>query len=770
MAMKNWQDVWQRLCSGHHVVLRRAERIPPPDLGLLRLASVDCAAFPEPRGTLEEARRQIDAQLETSPIIDAGARRLRAGLRRHLLGEDPEQIDVSRYEDAFARVVGAAERPMALLLRGVDRADPQSIEMLVRLFAGQHKPKWPLLISFERRHPSGAARLLLEQLERVLPANAFWHEAGIADGGSAAVSELLTRTSSGTLRILRAAAAMGDRFEIEVVGHLLGLDELTVLDAVQEALDLGLSLEDRGQGVFRFDPSVAAALREQTLPALTRAWRERLAERFGGTPAPGEAVDAEPSAAPGATALANRASELAWPESAPPGSLAQAPSTGSAANPPPTDSPVTPQEARECFEVPAGLAALPGDPRTDAWWQRLNAAAMNAVADGAAHGGERAAASAEPRPMGPSGAAPSGVARPEPKAAESFGAAELRDSRCERELAAAERLALLGQHEQALASSARALALADAVDDRERQRVLRARALLMIGQSRWQYRGPAAASLELALEPLAQARELVSSDEPPELSAQIAAMIANVCYDLGTPEALERALVELTRASQVLLAAERPLDAARLLNDEAALWVKIGDPARAHYLLARSREIFGKAANCCPAAQSELLETEHLLARLVLHASARPGREREAVRLAIPHALAAEQGYRELEDQRQLGRVWETLGRLELRLGRLDEAAQRLEDAQRLQRQIGDGIGLARSSGAMSEVFIEARDYPRALSNLAESIAVNSEKGSGAGLQFNLASLRKLEQQLPDGLLPEAHALGQRLVSALSVS
>jgi hypothetical protein len=678
---------------------------------------------------------------------------------------------VSRYEDAFARVVGAAERPMALLLRGVDRADPRSIEMLVRLFAGQHKPKWPLLISFERRHPSGVARLLLEQLERVLPAEAFWHEAGIGDGGSAAVSELLTRTSSGTLRILRAAAAMGDRFEIEVVGHLLGLDELTVLDGIQEALDLGLSLEDRGQGVFRFDPSVAAVLREQTLPALTRAWRERLAERFGGTPAPGEAVDAQPSsAAPGTTALANGASELGWSESAPPGSLAHAPSTGSASNPPPTDAPVTPREARECFEVPAGLAALPGDPRTDAWWQRLNAAAMHAHAGGASPGGERAAAS-EPRLMVLSGAAQSGVAGPEPKAADGPGAAELGDGRCERELAAAERLALLGQHEQALASSALALALADSVDDPERQRVLRARALLMIGQSRWQYRGPAAASsLELALEPLAQARELVANDEPPELSAQIAAMIANVCYDLGTPEALERALVELTRASQVLLAAERPLDAARLLNDEAALWVKIGDPVRAHYLLARSREVFGKVADGYPAARHELLETEHLLARLVLHASARPGREREAVYLAIQHALAAEQGYRELKDERELARVWETLGRLELRLGRLDEAAQRLEDAQRLQRQIGDGIGLARSSSAMSDVFVEARDYPRALSNLGESITLNSEKGSGAGLQTNLASLRKIEGQLPDGLLPEARALGQRLVRALTVS
>lgn len=768
--MKNWQDVWQRLCNGQHVVLRRAEPIPQPDPGQLTLASVDCASFPEPRGALEEARRQIDALLGTSPIVDAAARRFRAGLRRHLLGEDPEQIDTSRYEDAFARV-GAAERPVALLLRGVDRADPQSLEMLAHLFAGQHQPKCPLLVSFERRDSSGAARRLLEQLERVLPADAFWHEAGVvAEAGASVVSESLARVAPGTLRILRAAAAIGDRFEVEVVGQLLGLDELTVLDAVQEAIDVGLSLEDRGQGVFRFEPRVGAALREQTLPALTRAWHERLAERFGGGPAPSDAMDAQPSSPPlAAAALANDAGERAGRESATSGALAQAASTRSASNQSPTDTPVTRQEAGDHFEAPAERAALPADPRTDAWWQRLNAAAMDAPAGGPSNG-ERAGASAVSRATRLSSAAPGGVTAREAKSAPGLGAVELGDTRCERELASAERLALLGQHEQALASSARALALADAVDDPERQRVLRARALLMMGQSRWQYRGSAAASLELALEPLAQARALVAGDEPPELSAQIASMIANVCYDVGTPEALERALVELTRASQVLLAAERPLDAARLLNDEAALWVKIGDPGRAHFLLARSREVFGKVAKCCPAAQIELLETEHLLARLVLHVSDRPGREREAARLAIQHALAAEHGYRELKDQRQLGRVWETLGRLELRLGRLDEAAQRLEDAQRLQRQIGDAIGLARSSGAMSDVFIAARDYPHALSSLAESVALNSEKGSGAGLQFNLASLREIEQLLPDGLLPEAQALGQRLVRALSVS
>jgi hypothetical protein len=170
------------------------------------------------------------------------------------------------------------------------------------------------------------------------------------------------------------------------------------------------------------------------------------------------------------------------------------------------------------------------------------------------------------------------------------------------------------------------------------------------------------------------------------------------------------------------------------------------------------------------AARLELLETEHLLARLMLHAELLPDREHEALQLGVRHALVAENGYRALDDQRQIGRVWETLGRLELRLGQRNAATDHLQRAQWLQRQIGDAIGAARSAGALSEVFAAAHDYPRALSSLAESIAFNTEKGSGAGLQYNLGSLRQLEAQVPAALVDQARALGQSLVRALSVS
>jgi len=240
-------------------------------------------------------------------------------------------------------------------------------------------------------------------------------------------------------------------------------------------------------------------------------------------------------------------------------------------------------------------------------------------------------------------------------------------------------------------------------------------------------------------------------------------LLANVQYDIGTPEALEGALQELTRAGQLLLAAGQPLDAACLLNDEAAIWVKIGDLVRANHLLSRSREVFSRVAGSYPNARLELLETEHLLARLLLHAPPRPGRERDALQLGIEHGRAAEEGYRELNERRQLGRVWETLGRLELRLDHLDVAAQLLDDARQLQRQLGDGVGLARSSGASCELLMRAQDYPRALERLAESIEFNAETGSRAGLEVNLESLKGIEPQLPLALQGAVRALEQRL-------
>jgi tetratricopeptide (TPR) repeat protein len=752
--MINWQDVWKRLSEGQHVVTCGAGPMPQPDRAELRLSWVDCEAHPEPCGTLEEARRRIDRDLGVRPWVDLAAQRLRSGLRRHLLGEDADDIDMARYEHTFRRAVPDASGPRAaLLLSGVDRADRASIEWLTRLFSGEHRPSWPLLIRFDASEPSGAARRLFDALERVLPPEAILREASAGSSGKdeATPARLLVQLSHETLRVLRAAATIGDRFELETVAQLLDLDDLAVLDAVQEARDRGLGLEDRSRGVFRFDPRTAAALRATTLPPLADAWHRRLAELFGGLPAPSSRSEPPPASAP---------REPTPPPSAPPRAGGEA-STPTATEAAASEAPTTLRSADQCLAVDPGVSPGPDDPRPPAWWQRLEAEAREPR-------GARPVSAADGL-LRPALAGPDEGCADDWRSALHAEAAGLPDQAAARFLAAASAAALAGRHEQALASAGRALALAEGLPEQER-RLLGARALLVMGRCRWQARSAEPGSLDLALEALEQGRERLATGRHSELQAELATMIANVCYDVGTPQALERALVEITRASQLWLDAGQPLEAARLLNDEAAIWVKRGNPVRANQLLVRSREVFGKMPPSHPAARLELLETEHLLARLMLHAALVPGREHEALQLGVRHALVAENGYRGLDDRRQLGRVWETLGRLELRLGQLDAASDHLERAHCLQREIGDAMGAARSAGALSEVFAAAHDYPRALSSLAESIAFNGEKGSAAGLQYNLASLGQLEAQLPAALIDQARALGQRLVRALSVS
>jgi len=726
--MIDWQLVWKRLSDGEHVVLCGAGPIPLPDPARINLSWVDCEAHPEPGGTMAAARRRIDRDLGINPWVDLAARRLGASLRRHLLGEATEDIDAARDEHAFRRTAPSASGPRrALLLSGVDGADESSIQRLTRLFAGEQRPTWPLLVRFDASDPTGAARGLLEQLERVLPAQAIFQGAAAASaaGDRVTLADALAQVSAESLRVLRAAAIVGDRFELETVAELLELDQLAVLEAVQEASDRGLSLEDRGQGVFRFPPGAASALRAGTLPALAGAWHRRLSELFGGLPAPLRApADAGSSAAPAA-------------------------STGDS-----TKGPATLRDGGSLLAVPPEAAPAAEDQRAASWWRRLTAEATTAR---------------------PTERCVGGIAQREPaqgiddaRAARHAEAASLPESAARRYLSLAMTEMSGGRYAAALDAAGRAVAAVEGVAEPSRS-WLEATAWFVVGQCRWRAGGSERGSLDTALEALERARERAALGPHAELQAGIASMIANVCYDVGTPAALERALVEITRGSELWLEAGHPLDAARLLNDEAAIWVKRGNAVRANQLLMRSRDVFGRLARNHPVARLELLETEHLLARLMLQSAAQAGRDDDLAQLGIEHALVAEAGYRAQNGPRELGRVWETLGRLELRRGRLDAAVAWLERALRLQREIGDTIGSARSSGALSEAFAAAQDYPRALDRLAESVAFNSEKGAAAGLQQNLSSLRRLEAALPGALVEQAGAIGRRLVRALSL-
>ncbi|WP_199693453.1 hypothetical protein, partial [Sorangium cellulosum] len=311
--------------------------------------------------------------------------------------------------------------------------------------------------------------------------------------------------------------------------------------------------------------------------------------------------------------------------------------------------------------------------------------------------------------------------------------------------AAAAEAAAMGAYAQALSYGQKALALLDGMPPTPARRRLRIGALAGIGRVQWQAAGPDPAfTLAGALQVLDAARALLAQGDPPELHAELAALIASVCYDIGDMRSLERALDELTAASRLLLDAGDALGSARLLNDQAAVYVRMGDPVRATHLLTESRRVFEERARVDPVARVELAETDHLFARIPLHIAARPGRESDALSMGIDHALAAERTYKQLGDIRELARVWETIGRLELRKGRLDRATQRLTAALEAEEAHGDLIGLARSTAALAEVLSAKGLHREALAVLAESMAMNLEKGSPLGLAHNRRALNAL--------------------------
>jgi tetratricopeptide (TPR) repeat protein len=232
----------------------------------------------------------------------------------------------------------------------------------------------------------------------------------------------------------------------------------------------------------------------------------------------------------------------------------------------------------------------------------------------------------------------------------------------------------------------------------------------------------------------------------------VATLLASVCYDLGDLKSLERALHELTEASRALLASGDALGAARLLNDQAAVYVRLGDPVRASHLLEESRRVFERQAGADPIAAAELAETYHLLARLPLHVAARPGREADALAMGRDYAQAAEAAYRRLGAARELTRVWETMGRIEMRAERLEPAMRSLTAALEAQRELGDVLGLARTTAALAELLARSEQAENALQLLAESIHLNVEKGSPIGLAYNRRSLEALARSVPPQL------------------
>ena len=269
-------------------------------------------------------------------------------------------------------------------------------------------------------------------------------------------------------------------------------------------------------------------------------------------------------------------------------------------------------------------------------------------------------------------------------------------------------------------------------------------------------------TLQEALASLEAAKASLPDDVPPEVMEQLATATAGVCYDMGDQGALQRALAELRESSHRLVQAGAMLPAARLLNDQAAVYMRLGDPVRATYLLSQAHERFESHLRQHPddaMALEELAGTEHLLARLPLHVQVPPGREEESYARGLEHARAAENIYQRLGQHRQLTRVWETMGRLALRQGHLEVAQERLTAALKLQQPLGDVAGLARSTAALADLCVLAGQFDEAVALLANSINLNVEKGSPIGLAFNRHALGALATAAVQAHGPDAERL-----------
>ncbi len=781
------EELWQRVSRGRHTALLGIVPGEPPAALGIRVVRVRCDVPKTSLGPLLEAQRKVDLLLGGAPpLLDQARHRVISGLRRRLLGDVIEVASDAAILDGLNRLAQHEGRRYALALDAVEEADGATLEALRRIVGRPDALRVPLVLSFRTPEPLGAAGALVAAVRAAGGPEAVLRAPGVRgegratwsatrspehpDEGEALAAEIAgahpePRTSRwgwrslpyDVLRVLRAGALIGSGFEVDLLASLLEVKGLAVLEALQRAVDAGVPIEDHGEGRFHAPEPLLAELRESILPSLARAWHRRLShllsESEGAFPIPAPALeesallrrptDVSPASAhPPAAAAPAPAAEAAADEASAPAQTPKAPSV-----PPAPEWPYSELfpagEARISDSVSAPVSDSVSAPVSDSVSDSVSAPDSDSVSDSAPV--PPRAAIPDPAP------APARGAAPHPRAA-----ADL-DATAQRYCAAASQAAAAGAYPQALAYAQQALALLEDLPASPARRRLRVLALTEIARVHWQAAGPSASSIEAgaggdvppftlagALEVLAAARELLAAEDPPALYAQLAVLTADVCYDLGDMRSLARALDELTDASRRLLASGDASGAARLLNDQAAVYVRMGDPVRATHLLMESRKVFEQRAAEDPIALVEIAETDHLFARIPLHVTARPGREDDALSMGLDHALAAERTYKKIGAARELGRVWETMGRLELRKRRLDRATKHLSAALDVQQATGDLVGLARSTAALSEVLVAEGRHRDALLVLADSIALNREKGSPIGLAFNRRALAAL--------------------------
>lgn len=854
------KHVWTRAAAGRTSIVIGAPIAVATTEGI-RPLRVPCDLPRGPLGPLLEARDNARQALGWGqPLLQDAAGRLRAGLRRTLLGEFSSGDAVSEVVATLNQFADASTVSRALVLEPLESADRATLSALVRII---ERPGWlrmPLVLGVRTPEPTGPVLRLIAAIERNLGSESVVRiSLSSAPPPLPAEAPPAERLEPRVRRVLRAGALAGRAFDARLVAGMLETSELEVLEGLQAAVDAGVHLEDDGQGGFRIAPQLAERLRLELLPSLARAWHRRLAELLDPAPDPdppahsiedrsGSSLNHLPPTPPKVTApptplspeslwsavveaeakaQARAASfeasmtrgagtegaghdsaeydsnDLSGDIHAPTDSLENLPDNGlldplegalragTLISPPLEDgeppgdrtdpdatSPIDSMAAvmervnanagvdpRSLLSSPptiAGAAPTVGPGFGDAPFGSVDdlsltpdeAQPVDSIElsiDGPNSSVERVR---ESRPAAPSpderfvtmlgrmshgrpGNRPRSALGDAARAADHLAAAGDATGATAKLIQAAVDAAALGAAEQGLALIDDALAALDRLPESRTHRGLRARALAEAARIQWTGVGSDSRfTLEAARETAASAAEALNDDDPPALRSDIASLRAHILHDVGGEMALQEALQVLTEASHALERVAAPVEAARLFNDQAAIWVRLGDPVRAHGLMEASRKVFASRAGHDETARAELAETDHLIARLPLHVAARPGRERDAATMGLRHAAQAAQAYAELERPWDQARVWETIGRLELRRGRIDQAIDALQQATRMQQQLGDVLGLASTVEALARALAAAGRPEVAIGLLRDSLALNAEKGSVQGVDY----------------------------------
>lgn len=273
-------------------------------------------------------------------------------------------------------------------------------------------------------------------------------------------------------------------------------------------------------------------------------------------------------------------------------------------------------------------------------------------------------------------------------------------------------------------------------------------------------------TLAAALHTVDAALRELRDDDPPALVASLRGLAAGICQELGDPRSLDRALDELVAASRRWQEAAQPVEAARLLNDQACVWLASGDPVRAAALAKAAREAFETADPNDELVRWEAAETDLLLARLALRTPARGDLQEEAWRRARQHAQDAADGFGRLGDARRRERAREVAARLALAAGDVQRATAELSDVSRQQARLDDAVGLARTSEALALAALSQGQVGAALATLSDSITLNDRKGSPVGLAYDERALKAIVERADASRQQAVQVLAGRLEAA----